>query len=295
MMPIPDFESLMLPLLKLAGDGNRHSNADAVEALARTFNLSSDEKLQLQPSGTESIFRNRLRWSRWYLTKAGLLETVTGGAFQIKQRGKDVVAEGRDRIDVKYLMRFPEFVEATRRKTVPEAVSAKPESKSPEDILNEAYEELRNDLEREVMSRVRQNSAQFFETLVVDLIRAMGYGVDYQVLGRSGDGGVDGLIKEDKLGLSEIYLQAKRWEGNVPVGEVRSFAGALQERKSSKGIFITTSDFSQDARGYVEKIGTKIRLINGTELARLMIDYDMGVKTKNRFDVKKVDEDYFLD
>lgn len=309
-MPIPDYQALMLPLLKLAGDGTEHKFRDAVEALAVEFELTPDERSELLPSGTAFLFDNRVGWARTYLKQAALLESPKRGIFRITPRGKSVLAQGVQRVDVKLLDQFEEFREFKNRrpddgttpKEVPSIQVASPAQTSldietPEDRLANAYRRLRQDLEAELLDQVKASSPAFFERLVIDLLISMGYGGSRQdagrAIGKSGDGGIDGIIKEDRLGLDVIYLQAKRWEGAVGRPEVQKFAGALQGHRATKGVFLTTSSYTREALDYVNMINTKIILIGGQELVSLMIDHNVGVSTVGMYELKKVDVDYF--
>jgi restriction system protein len=296
-MAIPDFQTLFLPLLKLAGDGREHSLDEAILALAAQFRLSEDERKELLPSGRQAKFDNRTGWARTYLKKAGLLESTGRGKFRITQRGLDILGGDPVRVDVRFLKQFPEFVEfhkATKREAETEEIR-----QTPEEALGMAYQNLKQALAQDVLERVRACSPRFFERLVVELLVAMGYGGSRsdagQAVGQTGDGGIDGIIKEDKLGLDVVCIQAKRWEGKVGRPVVQAFAGSLEGHRARKGVLITTSQFSQDATDYVSKIEKRIVLIDGERLAQLMIDHDIGVAEIARYQVKKVDLDYFAD
>lgn len=275
-MAIPDYQSLMLPALKLAGSGEELRFRDMVETLAQELQLTAEERSELLPSGSAFLFDNRVGWARTYLKQAGLLESPKRGVLRITDRGKAVLASLPTRIDVKFLDQFAEFREfRTRRpegsrtdKAAPEAPrQATLEIETPEERLATAYKTLRADLQVDLIEQVKSASPSFFERLVVDLLLAMGYGGSRQdagrAIGKSGDGGIDGIIKEDKLGLDVIYIQAKRWEGTVGRPEVQKFAGALQGHRASKGVFITTSSFTREAEEYANAINTKVILING--------------------------------
>lgn len=304
-MAIPDYQTLMLPLLRLTSDGTERRFRDAVEALAAEFQLSADERSELLPSGTAPTFDNRVGWARTYLKQAGLIESPKRGILQITERGRTVLSNNPTRIDVRLLDQFQEFRKFRTRRTdetiTPgvrhEHAAGHPEAETPEDQLASAYKRLRHDLELELLSQVKSSTPAFFERLVIDLLVSMGYGGSRQdagrAIGRSGDGGIDGIIKEDKLGLDVIYLQAKRWEGTVGRPEIQRFAGALQGHRSSKGVFITTSSYTKEALDYVNFINSKIVLIGGQELAALMIDHNVGVSTVGMYELKKVDADYF--
>jgi restriction system protein len=293
----------MLPLLQLASERNEEiSTSEAVEILAERLKLSPDDLKEMLPSGIQATFVNRIGWASTYMKKAGLLEPTRRGFYQITQRGQELLKKKPLKIDVKLLKQFPEFQEfqqlkGTRRGD--KKVEQGPiESATPSEALERAYENLRDELADELLEKLKKSTPSFFERIVVELLVKMGYGGSRsdagKAIGRSGDGGVDGIIKEDKLGLDVVYVQAKRWENN-PVGrpDVMQFAGALQAQKATKGIFITTSRFTDDARNYVSQIGSKIVLIDGEQLSELMIENDIGVSTISLYPVKKIDIDYF--
>ena len=299
-MAIPDYQTLMLPVLKLAADKQEHKFRDAVEQLADEFGLTDEERNELLPSGNQGIFNNRVHWARSYLKQAGLLSSPKRGFFQITDRGLSLLAENPETVNVSLLLRYPEFQEfRSRRKGKPhngdegESTSAQ----TPEDALASSYKAIQQKVEDEILDQIMQSSPSFFERLVVDLLVKMGYGGNRQdagrALGKSGDGGIDGIIKEDRLGLDVIYIQAKRWEGTVGRPEIQKFAGALQGQRARKGVFITTSSFSKDAEEYASMIESKIILIDGARLASLMTEHNVGVSTAGVYEVKKLDLDYF--
>lgn len=299
-MAIPDYQTLMLPVLKLASDRQEHKLREAVEQLADEYALSDDERNELLPSGNQGVFNNRVHWARTYLKQAGLLEAPKRGCFQITERGLSLLAENPDVVNVALLERYPEFQEFRSRRK--EKANTKDEgsgtsSETPEDALASAYSAIQRKVEEEILEQIMQSSPSFFERLVVDLLVQMGYGGNRQdagrALGKSGDGGIDGIIKEDRLGLDVIYIQAKRWEGTVGRPEIQKFAGALQGQRARKGVFITTSGFSKEAEEYASMIESKIILIDGARLASLMIEHDVGVSTSGVYEVKKIDSDYF--
>ena len=303
-MPIPDYQTLMLPLLKIAGDGKVHTKRDALSVLAEQFTLTEDERKELLPSGNQAVFDNRVGWARTYLKKAVLIEYVQRGQFQITERGKSVLAKNPPRIDVPYLRQFPEFLEFQKKPshttTVQEQVEGLEAVETPEELVASGYLKLRQQVEYELLSRVKDCPPEFFERLVVKLLTTIGYGGSLadagKALGKSGDGGVDGVIKEDKLGLDQIYIQAKRWDGTT-VGrpEIQKFVGALHGKRARKGIFITTSTFSKDAQEYANSVETKVILIDGSRLVELMFEYGVGVSTVNNYVVKRIDSDFFED
>jgi len=301
-MPIPDFQAIMLPLLELAGDGQTHYIHDAVEVLARRFSLSEEQKTKLLPSGQQPIFYNRVGWARTYLKKAGLLEDPKRGYFRITDRGLDVLEEKPNRVDMKYLRRFPEYVEfkeASREGSGQETTSEDLDELTPEEALEDAYQRIRKDLSDELLSYVLNSTPGFFEKLVVELLVKMGYGGSQReaarAVGKSGDEGIDGIIDEDRLGLDTIYIQAKKWKTDSSIGrpEIQKFVGALQGKRAKKGIFITTSRFTNDAREYASNIDTKVVLIDGSRLTDLMIDYGVGVTLSTSYEIKSLDSDYF--
>ena len=300
-MAIPDYETLMLPLLKFAGDGNEHTTREAIEFTSKTFGLTEEELKQLLPSGTTRVIVNKTHWGVTYLRKCKLLESTKRGSFKIAERGIDVLRQNPPKIDTHFLERFPEYHEFKKKKPKGRKRSAKSgesdQTRTPEEILGEMHEELNQNLAGELITTIKDSSPSFFETLVIDLLVRMGYGGSRkdagQAVGGSGDEGIDGIIKEDKLGLDTIYIQAKRWEGNVSRPEVQKFAGALQGKRAKKGIFITTSAFTGEAEKFASSIDSKIILIDGDRLAELMIEHNVGVSTITSYEVKKVDSDYF--
>lgn len=305
-MAVPDYQSLMLPLLHFAGERkDETSTSEAVEVLAKELGLTDDDLKEMLPSGIQSTFFNRVGWAATYMKKAGLLEATRRGFYRITSRGQELLKKQPKTINVKLLQQYPEFIEFQQLKgtrsgeKVSYSGSAPDISKAtPSEALEAAYENLRNELADELLSRLKKSSPSFFERVVVELLVKMGYGGSRadagKAIGRSGDGGIDGIIKEDRLGLDVVYIQAKRWENNsVGRPDVMQFAGALQAQKANKGIFITTSRFTDDARSYVSQIGSKIVLIDGEQLTNLMIDNDVGVSTISLYPVKKVDTDYF--
>lgn len=304
-MPIPDYQTLMRPLLQLAADGQEHKLREAVDTLADRYSLSEAERSEILPSGSQTVFSNRVGWARSYLKQAGALRSPRRGCFMITERGLYLLHTNPDNIRVSTLDQFPEF-QAFKNRRRPAKPSGTPTldmdsevifDDTPEDILASAYRLLRQNLEQEVLETVKEASPVFFERLVVDLLVKMGYGGNRQdagrAIGKSGDGGIDGIINEDRLGLDMIYMQAKRWEATVGRPEIQKFAGALQGQRARKGVFITTSSFSREAREYTRSIDTHIILIDGEKLAGLMVEYNVGVSVVEQYEVKKVDTDYF--
>lgn len=302
-MAIPDFQSVMLPLLRFVSDGAEHSLREAIDELAKEFQLTDQERNALLESGQQAIFDNRVGWARTYLKKAGLLESTRRAHFRITARGLQLLQEKPSHVTSKSLYRYPEFVEfKTRREASDEVTDASitaSDLKTPEEILEEAYLRVRTDLAAELLHQISHLSPSFFERLVVDLLVKMGYGGTRkdagQAIGRSGDEGIDGVIKEDRLGLDVIYLQAKRWDNAVGRPEIQKFVGALQGQRARKGIFLTTSSFTDNARAYVDKIQDKVVLIDGEMLADLMIDHNIGVSTVASYNIKRIDSDYFTE
>lgn len=299
-MSIPDFQSVMLPLLALASDGEEHLPREAADVLAKHFALSDTERAELLPSGMQPVFNNRIGWARTFLKQAGLLDSPRRGVFKITHDGKKLLAEKPTRIDMKLLERYESyraFRLRGKRANASSTVVEELPSETPEDAMAAAYQRLRAELESELLEQVMAASPAFFEKLVVDLLLAMGYGGSRRdagrAIGQSGDGGIDGVINEDRLGLDVIYLQAKRWEGTVGRPEIQKFAGALQGQRAAKGVFITTSSFSKDAVEYANRIPTKIILLDGDTLVSYMFDYGVGVSRTGGYEIKRLDTDYF--
>jgi len=300
-MAIPDFQTIMLPLLKMASDGREHSVREAREALASEFELTDEEKKTLLPSGRQAVFDNRVAWAKTYLQQAALLHAPRRGCFRISDRGRSILESHPTRIGIKDLENYPEFLEfRTSRRDHEEASPAAEETgQTPEEMLELAYQKLREDMISDLLGRVKQCSSKFFEGLVVELLLKMGYGGSRkeagEAVGMSGDEGIDGIINEDRLGLDTIYLQAKRWDGTVGRPEIQKFVGALHGKRARKGVFITTGTFSADAIDYVAKIDPKVVLIDGRQLTALMIDFNVGVSTATAYELKKIDSDYFVE
>jgi restriction system protein len=301
-MTIPDFQTIMLPLLELAGDGEVHSIHEAVSQLADEFSLSEEERTELLPSGQQPRFYNRVGWARTYLKKAGLLEDPRRGHFRITERGRRVLEQKPSKIDTAFLRDFEEFVDFTQSERDAEEDEEEPDERqelTPEEVLEKAYQQIRKDLAEDLLTYVLSSGSGFFEKLVVELLVQMGYGGSRRdaarAVGKSGDAGIDGIIDEDRLGLDVIYIQAKKWNEDHPVGrpEIQKFVGALQGRRARKGIFITTSRFTNDAREYARRIDTKVVLIDGDRLTDLMIDHNVGVSPLTTYEVKRFDSDYF--
>lgn len=301
-MTIPDYQTIMLPLMQMASDGREYSLREAIEKLSYHFQLSDQERQEMLPSGRQATFDNRVGWARTYLKKADLLTTTRRGYFQITVRGQSVLSSNPDSIDVKFLEQFPEFIafkNLKREQVNHDAADPAVQEKTPEENLESIVQGLTQDLATELLENIKTCSPSFFETLVVDVLVKMGYGGTRKdaskIVGRSGDGGIDGTINEDRLGLDIIYVQAKRWENPVGRPEVQKFAGALQGFRAKKGIFITSSSFTAEARDFVSRIDSKIILIDGQALAQYMIEFGVGVSTKEIYEIKKIDLDYFTE
>lgn len=305
-MALPTYQTSMLPLLEFSADRKEHSLKEAVVAVGNAFGLSEEERSQLLPSGRKPVIEDRVGWARTYLGQAGLLESTRRGHFRITARGLELLSTDPAIVNDQTLKQYPEFVEfvarKSRKKSTNDTVAADFSDKgegTPEESLEDSYQVIRNRLAVEVLEQVKSCSPLFFERLVVQLLVAMGYGGTRedagQAIGKSGDGGIDGIIKEDRLGLDVIYLQAKRWDGNVSRPEIQKFAGALLGNQARKGVFITTSSFSKEAREYVKTIAATIILIDGDDLANLMIDFNVGVSVEATYELKRIDSDFFVE
>jgi len=297
---IPDFQTLMLPLLEVAADGAEHRVRDLESGIAARFDLSASEREQLLPSGRQTILDNRLQWAKSHLKQAGLVEPTGRGLFRVTDRGTATLGEQLSRVDMAYLMRFPEYREFRERnrsseKELPSADVV--QTATPEEILESTWRQLQQQVADDLLERILQSPSAFFERLVVDLLVAMGYGGSRadagRSVGRSGDGGIDGIINEDPLGLDTVYIQAKRWQGPVGRPVVQGFAGSLEGFRARKGVLITTSTFTPDARGYVDRIEKRIVLLDGSTLARLMLEHGVGVTRARTYVISRVDTDYF--
>lgn len=303
-MALPDYQTVMLPLLRLAADGQEHSLRETIERLANHFGLEEDERKELLPSGGQATFDNRVGWARTYMKKAGILESPRRGYLRITDRGLEALKQDPERINVKFLEQYQEFRDF-RTKGTPK--SDKPGESNPEVVLEQtpleaieaAYETIRGGLVDELLDQVMQCSPEFFERLVVDLLVRMGYGGTRKdagrAVGKSGDEGIDGIINEDRLGLEVVYLQAKRWKDTVSRPELQKFVGALHGQNARKGVFITTSSFSKGAVDYAKGLQDKVVLVDGDLLANLMVDFGVGVSLERSYEVKRVDSDYFTE
>lgn len=305
---IPDYQTIMGPFLEYLSDKKGHALQDVVEALVKVFNLTAEEQRQLLPSGTGLLFRNRVQWARLYLDKAKLIETPERAIYRITNMGvASLVENSNPNISIQTLLDYPDFREFyyPLRKITNKPIGKKPEvtleiKETPEERIENAYSTIKRELQEQVLDYLKSASPYFFESLVVDLLLSMGYGGSRreaaEVIGKSGDEGIDGIINEDKLGLDTIYIQAKRWETSA-VGRpiVQGFVGALRGKKAKKGIFITTSTFTKDALVYASKLEDPIILIDGIRLAELMIDNNVGVSTSKSYEIKMIDSDYFAE
>jgi len=301
-MPIPDYQTCMLPLLDYFKDGEEHNSREVVDYLANHFHLNDDELKELLPSGQQGVFSNRVAWARTYLKQAELLATTRRGFHRITPAGLEVLTNRPPKITTQFLDQFESFQSFRNRKRSAPALcdpNEPDDEATPAEAMEAAYENLRSNLSRELLLQLKSISPRLFEEIVIDLLVKMGYGGNRKdagkAIGKTNDAGIDGIIKEDKLGLDVIYIQAKRWENTVSRPEIQKFAGALQGQRAKKGIFITTSNFSQSAIEYAAMIETKIILIDGEQLAQHLIDNNVGVSPVAAYEVKKIDSDYFTD
>jgi restriction system protein len=299
-MPIPDFQTIMLPLLRFSGDSKEHSIREAVDFLATEFQLTNQELRELLPSGQQETFSNRVNWAKTYLKKAGLIHSTRRGYFQISERGINDLHKKPSRIDIKFLRQYREFIDGLKphlKQDLSEEQPIQNEQATPTDTIEAAHQKLQAELASDLLEQIKETPPSLFERIVVELLVKMGYGGSRKdagkAIGRSGDEGIDGIINEDKLGLDVIYIQAKRWKDTISRPEIQKFAGALQGQRAKKGIFITTSGFSKEAREFTQKIDIKIVLIDGDQLAQLLIDNNVGVSTVQTYEVKRLDSDYF--
>ena len=297
---IPDYQSIMLPLLEFISDGKEYKMRYVTDELAIKFGVTEEEQKELLPSGVAPVFYNRTAWAKTYLKKAGLIDSPKQGIVIISNRGLEVLKKKPNSINIKFLKQFSEFVEFQTIKREDEIETSEEQStQTPEELLETAYQKIRKSLASELINKVVELSPAFFEKLVVELLVKMGYGGSIKdagkAMGKSGDEGIDGTIKEDKLGLDIIYIQAKRWKPGNVVGrpELQKFVGALAGQGAKKGIFITTSNFTKEAIEYTPRNETKIVLIDGQQLSQLMIDYNLGCTPQQTYEVKKMDSDYF--
>ena len=304
-MPIPKYDEMYRAFLDCLADGQPHRSKEVKDTVAGVFSVSEKERAEMLPSGKQQLFDNRIGWTRTYLKKAGLVQSPSRGIYVITPAGRQVLNENPRKFDNPYLQRFESF----RKFIYPDgedsgtpAPAEKVSGKTPQDILDEAFQQINTTLADDLLSEIMKQPPAFFEHLVVKLLTQMGYGgsVDNAgaVIGQTGDEGIDGIIREDKLGFSLIYIQAKRWDCDNTVGrpEIQKFVGALAGQGASKGLFITTAKFTKEARQYAEKQHTtKVVLVYGTTLAKLMIEYNLGVSTEATYEIKRIDSDFFAE
>lgn len=301
---IPDFQAIMLPLLRIMNDGETRSTHDVVNLLSKEFKLTEAELNELVPSGQQKVFINRVSWTKSYLKMAKLIEPTKKSYFKITEKGKEILKQFPNELNLKILKQLPDFQkhQGYRNEIQNTNINALPFKEenlldTPEEQIESGYQKILTSLKEEVLSKLKGVDPYFFERIVVELLVKMGYGGSIQdagkAIGKSGDEGIDGIIKEDKLGLDVIYIQAKRWEGVIGRPEIQKFVGALAGQRAKKGVFITTSYFTKEALEYAGHMDTKIILIDGETLAQYMIDYNLGVSTQNIYEIKKIDSDYF--
>jgi restriction system protein len=298
---IPDFQKIMLPFMQIISNGEEHTTIETNQKLAEYFHLTEDELNEYLPSGSQRTFPNRIAWAKSHLKMAGLIESIKRSSFQITEEGKRILEKNPNEINLRILKTIPAYQEKTGRNKEDDSNSNSENltESTPEEILEHSYLSIRKSLAQELLLKIKNSSPAFFESLVVELLVKMGYGGSIKdagrSIGRSGDEGIDGIIKEDKLGLDVIYIQAKRWENVVGRPDIQKFVGALAGQGAKKGVFITTSKFTNDAKEYQPRNETKIVLIDGERLTDLMIDYNLAVSTVNVFEIKRIDNDYFGD
>lgn len=303
---IPDYQTIMLPLLKFSGDQKEHNIREAIDHISNLFKLTDEERKEILLSGQQYVIDNRVGWARTYLKKARLIETPKRSFFIITKTGLDVLKNNPSEINVRFLSQFDsfnEFISIKKEKEKgnndSERIFENETAKTPQELLEFSYQKLKKELTQDLLGYVKQASPQFFEKLVIELLLAMGYGGSRkdagEAVGQSHDGGIDGIIKEDKLGLDVIYLQAKRWDNVVGRKEIQSFVGSLAGQKANKGVFITTSSFTKESIEYVKTIINKVILIDGETLTQFMIENNIGVSKVISYDIKKIDSDYFIE
>ncbi|HRG75466.1 MAG TPA: restriction endonuclease [Leptospiraceae bacterium] len=303
-MAIPDFQSIMLPVLKFLADKKEYQSKEIKDYICKEFKLTEKELEEKLPSSNSiSLISNRVAWAEAHMKMAGIIESPRRGFYRITNDGINVLKKPPEKINLKFLQSFEEYkrkkAEWKNKEKEDSQETEEINSLTPDEMLELGHKKIKNELSTELLSRVKETSPKFFENLVIELLIKMGYGGSLEergsVVGKSGDEGIDGVIKEDKLGLDIIYIQAKKWEGNVGRPEIQKFVGALQGQRAKKGIFITTSSFNENSYEYVSKIDIKVILINGEELANLMIDYNVGVTLKRNYEIKKIDTDFFIE
>jgi restriction system protein len=306
-MPVPGYQDLMLPLLRATSDGAVHTLKELDAVLTKQFALTKEDLDERLPSGTQKVFINRLNWAATYLKKAGLLDRPARAQLRITPEGEAVLANPPNRIDRAYLLRYPAFAEfvsaaptsvsKVEARAGATSTSTSTDAKTPRERIGDAAKELRDALADELLLKLKAGSPDFFERVVVELLQKMGYGGSFaeaaKVLGGSGDAGLDGVIKQDRLGLEAVYVQAKRWDNTVGRPTVQGFAGSLQGQRARKGVLMTTASFSREAQDFVNNIDTKIVLIDGMQLVELMMEHNIGVATEEVVDIKRLDPGYF--
>ena len=299
-MPVPDFQSIMLPLLSFLKDGEEKSIREAIDHIGTFFKLTEEEKIEPLPRGNQPKLDNRVGWSRTYMKKAGLLESPGRGYIKITDKGKKLLKNPPERINISFLMQFPEFAEFRAISRGEENEQSEIEQgeaiQTPDELMDRGYNLIRGSLAQEILNLLRSSSPAFFEKIVLELLSTMDYG-EGQVTGRSGDEGIDGFVDQDKLGLDKIFFQAKRFKegNNITASMIRDFVGALELHGASKGVFIATSNFPRDSEEIIQRSRKSIVLINGVKLVNYMIDYNLGVTTEKTYDVKRIDTDYFAE
>jgi len=297
-LAVPDFQSIMRPFLEVASDGNEHSIASMARDLAQTLTLTEKDIDEMLPSGRQTRFRNRVNWVATHFRKAGVIDSTGRGKFTITGRGKQLLHDYQGRIDMNTLNQFPEYCEFRGINNIGDGTNTEIEeirSKPPDELIEELSLKLKKQFAQELLDQVKQVTPDYFENIVLDVLVAMGYGGSTESahkIGRVGDGGIDGIIKEDKLGFDFICVQAKRWQSQVGVSTVREFAGSLLDRKARKGVLITTSYFTNEAKEYAARAGN-IVILDGQQFAELMVENNVGVTVANTFKLYKIDTDYF--
>ncbi len=302
-MSIPDFQTIMRPFLELLNDGEKHSVRECIDALANYFHISKEERVKLLPSGQNRVFDGRVGWARTYLKKAGLIEAPTRGWVRITHRGQKALHISTDRIDTNFLKRYKEFKDFISPKRLSgndvDIVVSDDSHTDPVEQIEHAFVNYQESLINDLLEKIRGTSPAFFERLVIQLLVAMGYGGGLMqataIVGGSGDEGIDGIINEDKLGLDVIYIQAKQWTNQVGRPEIQKFVGALHGKRAKKGVFITSSEFTREARDYINHLEPRVVLIDGKTMAHLMVEFNVGVMTKSLYDLKTVNHEYFED
>ena len=302
-MSVPEFQNFMLPILNVFNDKKIHTIKECKEMIIKYFLLTEDDVKEVVPSGKQTLVENRVYWSLTYLKKSLLIETITRGKYKITERGIDLLKTNPERIDIKLLSQYKEYRIFSNQEEDTDSITEidkkeENEIDTPEDSIDKLYKKINNKLADDLLELILEKDGYYFERLVLDVLVKMGYGNLRDnakiVTKKSNDGGIDDIINQDKLGLDKIYVQAKRWkDGMVGRPELQKFVGALSEKQAIKGIFITTSDFTKEAKEYVEKVSQNIILINGNMLSKLMIEYNVGVQINYTYEIKKIDNDYF--